>query len=53
MRCVNVGATQKKEMANEKSLEAAEQRKKQKLKKKYRNKKSKSKELTRKQELYP
>ena len=30
MRCVNVGATQKKEMASEKSLDAAEQRRKQK-----------------------
>ena len=33
MRCVNVGATQKKEMANEKSLDAAEQRRKQKAQK--------------------
>ena len=30
MRCVNVGATRKKEMANEKSLDAAEQKRKQK-----------------------
>ena len=52
MRSVNVGATRKNERANETSLEVAEQRKQQKLKK-YKNKKSKSKELTRKQEFYP